>query len=261
MSTTESEERETLSGGEYAYRATEPEATHLRDDENGSPILEGRMMPYNEWTEINSSVEGHFMERFSPGSLAKTMNERMSRIRVLFEHGLDRLGRQTIAGIEGFRDEPDGAYYRASLLDGLPPLLVSGLKRGLYGSSVRFKPVKWDRIRSPRRSEHNPEGLEERTVREGFVKELSVVTFPQYEGATAMVRSLTDEIAAKQLLGDPERLLEFLRTTNTPTEPPHSEEEPPSEPDPAPDDEPEQSRRTQPSRDWLAPQEGERQWL
>jgi hypothetical protein len=60
----------------------------------------------------------------------------------LFEHGMDAvLGRQAIAAIEEMGDEPDGAYYRARLLDGLPPLLVSGLRRGLYGSSVRFEPL------------------------------------------------------------------------------------------------------------------------
>ena len=247
-------EVENVSGGEFAYRAIEPEAMHFRQEGDGAPVLEGRMMPYDEWTEINSSVEGHFMERFAPGSLAKTMNEQVSRIRVLLEHGMDRLGRQAIAAIENFRDEPDGAYYRAGLLDGLPPLLVAGLKRGLYGSSVRFKPIKWDRVRSPGVSEHNPDGIEERTVREGFVKELSVVTFPAYSGATAMVRSLTDEIAAKQLLGDPERLLEFLRTSNTPAEPQHSVREEPEDQAPAP------SRSTQPVHDYLNPEKGDPSW-
>jgi HK97 family phage prohead protease len=249
-------EVENVQGGEFAYRAIEPDAMHLREEGDGAPVLEGRMMPYGEWTEINSSVEGHFMERFAPGSLAKTMNEQASRIRVLLEHGLDRLGRQAIAAIEGFRDEQDGAYYRAALLDGLPPLLVSGLRRGLYGSSVRFKPVKWDRVRSPGASEHNPEGIEERTVREGFVKELSVVTFPAYSGATAMVRSLTDEIAAKQLLGDPERLLDYLRAT-PPAEPPHSERE---EPDVEDVEAPAPSRSTRPVHDYLRPEEDDQSW-
>ena len=248
---------EAVNGGEFVYRAMEPAA--MRYEEGGdSPTVEGRMMPYDEWTEVRSSVEGHFLERFSPGSLAKTMSEQATRIRMLWEHGMDSmLGKQTIAAIDSFREEQDGAYYRASLLDGLPPLLVSGLKRGLYGSSIRFKPIKWDRVAYPKRSEHNPDGIEERTVREGFVKELSIVTFPQYAGATAMVRSLTDEIAAKQLLGDPERLLEFLRTTDTTSteaEPQHSEREEPEE------QAPEASRSTPPVHDYLRPEEDESSW-
>ena len=251
-------EVENVSGGELVYRATEPTALHFRD-EGESPVLEGRMMPYDEWTTIHSLSENGgkpFLERFAPHSLAKTMQEQATRIRVLWDHGMDAvLGRQTIAEVEGFRDEQDGAYYRAGLLEGLPPLLLSGLKRGLYGSSVRFKPIKWDRVRSPGQSEHNPEGFPEHTIREAFVRELSVVTFPQYAGATAHVRSLTDEIAAKQLLGDPTRFLEMLKAEEfTPAEPQHSEREEPE------DQAPEPSRSTQPAHDYLTPREGDPSW-
>jgi hypothetical protein len=243
-------EVENVNGGELVYRATEPAAMQLVEADDVAPMLEGRMMPYDEWTEIKSRVEGHFLERFSPGALAKTMAERSDRIRVLFEHGLDVLGGQTIAAIEEMRDEPDGAYYRASLLDGLPNLLISGLRRGLYGSSVRYGPVKWDRVKFPKRSEHNPDGLEERTVREGFVKEFSVTTFPQYAGATAHIRSLTDDIAAHKLLGD-SRFLDFLETQ---AEPQHSDREEPE------DQAPEQSRSTQPARDYLRQEEDDQSW-
>ena len=261
MSDTEREpEIENVNGGELVYRATEPAALHLRE-EGDSPVLEGRMMPYGEWTTIHSLSENGgkpFLERFAPNSLAKTMQEQAERIRVLLEHGMDAvLGRQPIAAVEGFRDEQDGAYYRAGLLEGLPPLLVSGLRRGLYGSSVRFKPIKWDRVRSPERSEHNPEGLPEHTVREAFVKELSVVTFPAYIGATAQVRSLTDEMAARRLLGDSDDLLEYLQTRksqNISAEPQHSDRKEPE------DQAPEQSRSTQPGRDYLRPQEGDPSW-
>lgn len=250
MSEVEPEVHEEVSGGELVYRATEPAAMHFVEAEDVAPVLEGRMMPYGEWTEIKSRVEGHFLERFAPGALAKTMAERSDRIRVLFEHGLDVLGGQTIAAIEEMREEPDGAYYRASLLDGLPNLLLAGLRRGLYGSSVRYGPVKLDRVRSPKRSEHNPEGLEERTVREGFVKEFSVTTFPQYAGATASIRSLTDDIAAHKLLGD-SRFLDFLETQ---AEPQHSDREEPE------DQAPEQSRSTQPVHDYLRPKEDDHSW-
>ena len=178
---------EAMRGGGLVIRNAEP--AQLRHNASGGPTLEGRMVPYNEWTEINSSVEGHFLERFAPGALARTLGARARSIRVLFEHGNDNmLGRQPIASIDEMRDEHDGAYYRASLLDGLPALLVSGLRRGLYGSSVRFGASKLDRVRSPGRSAHNPNGIPERTIREALIKEFSVVTFPQYQGATAIVR-------------------------------------------------------------------------
>ncbi len=242
---------EAMGTGEFVYRATEPEGMRFREEGDGAPVLEGRMMPYGEWTEVDSSVEGHFLERFAPGSLAKTLNERAARIRILFEHGLDFLGRQPIAAFEGFRDEDDGAHYEASLLRGVPDLLVEGLRRGVYGSSIRYRPVKWERLRSPGESDHNPEGLPEHTIREAFIKEFSVVTFPQYEGATAGVRSITDDITGKQLLKDPGKLLELIRTT---TEPQHSGREEQEEPAP------QRSRSTQPSHDYLNPGKGETPW-
>jgi HK97 family phage prohead protease len=228
----------------------------LRETAEGGAILEGRMMPYNEWTEVNSSIEGHFLERFAPGSLAKTMLERARRIRVLFEHGLDRLGKQPIATSDAFDDREDGAYFEATLLRGLPELLVEGLRSGVYGSSIRFRPVKWDRARSPEESEHNPGGIPEHTIREAYMQEFSVVTFPQYEGATAAVRSLTDEISARQLMANPEKLLEIIQrmdSTDATSEPQHSHGEEGQEPDPS-------SRSTQPTRDYLQPQEGVPTW-
>ena len=252
----EQEEPETMTGGELVYRATDPETLLFRQEGDAPPILEGRMMPYDEWTEVNSSTEGHFLERFVPGSLAKTMQERAKRIRVLFEHGLDFLGRQPIATFDEFRDEEDGGYYASSLLRGVPDLLVEGLRRGVYGSSIRFRPVpgKWDRVRSPEPSEHNPEGLPEHTIREAYVHEFSVVTFPQYEGATAHVRSITDEVAARQLMADPTRLLQIIETIKTTTtEPQHSV---PNDPD----KDPQGSRSTQPVHDYLKPQKEAPSW-
>jgi len=181
------------------------------------------------------------------------MNEKASRVRMMWEHGLDTVvGRQAIAEIEELRDESDGAHYRAVLLDGLPELLVSGLRRGLYGSSIRFGPIKWDRVRYPKRSDYNPGRIPEHTIREAFVKEISITPFPQYSGTTAHVRSSTDEIAARQLLGDPARLIEIARATHL-TEPQHSEREEPLEA-PGP------SRSTQPTHDYLQPEKGDPSW-
>jgi phage head maturation protease len=256
MSETENEaEVENLTGGEFVHRTTDTEPIRFTQEGDAEPVLTGRMMPYGQWTEIRSRVEGHFLERFARGSLVKTMNERLRSIRILYEHGLDFLGKQPIAEFESFEERDDGGYYSAPLLRKVPELLVEGLSRGLYGSSVRFKPMQWDRVRSPKRSEFNPDGIEERTVREAYIKEFSVVTFPQYEGATAGIRSLTDEVAAKQLLGDPVALLEALNTaTGTRAEPQHSEREEPE------DQAPEPSRSTQPVHDYLRPEEDESSW-
>lgn len=248
-------EREPLGRGESVYRAAEPAAMSFREDAGDHPVLEGRMMPYDEWTEVNSSVEGHFMERFVPGALAKTISERAARIRALFEHGRGFLHSQPIAEIEEMRDEPDGAYYRAGLLEGLPPLLVAGLRRGLYGSSIRFRALQGDKVRRPKASDHNPERLPEHTIREAQIMEFSVVTFPQYAGATASVRSITDELAAALLLEDPAKLLRMLEARQA--EPQHAQETQPDEKSTVS----ERRRSTQPPRDYLRPEEGKPKWL
>lgn len=246
----ENDERELMEGGDLAFRVTVPGEMHFRDEGEGSPEVSGRMMPYGEWTEIKSRVEGHFMERFAPAALAKSISEQASRIRLIFEHGRDAaLGRQALGDFSELRDDTDGAHFRAALLEGVPQLVVSGLKRGLYGSSILFEPIKWDRVRYPGRSDWNPAGIAEHTIREARVREISITAFPAYAGATAHVRSITDEVAAKQLLGDPVQFLELLRNM---AEPPHSE---PVEED-AP---PAESRRTQPSHDYTRPKE-EQSW-
>jgi hypothetical protein len=43
----------------------------LRSAANGGmPTLVGHFASFNEWTEIRSTVEGHFMERIAPGATA-----------------------------------------------------------------------------------------------------------------------------------------------------------------------------------------------
>ena len=70
MSENENVEVESVDGGELVYRAADPGEMSFSEETDGR-TLEGRMVPYGEWTEVNSSMEGHFLERFAPGSLAK----------------------------------------------------------------------------------------------------------------------------------------------------------------------------------------------
>ena len=151
------------------------EWTNPRGAGVGLPVV-GRMLPFNEWTEVRSAKEGNFFERFAPRSLSKSIRERGARIRALFQHGTDSLGRQPIATIEEMWERADGAHYRSRLLAGVPELVVSGLRAGLYGSSVSFRARRFERASHPRRSAHNPDGLEERTITEADVYEFSFVT-------------------------------------------------------------------------------------
>jgi hypothetical protein len=173
-------------------RASFPGA-ELRDGADGAaPILHGHFAVFNQWTRIESMREGVFMERIAPGSFVKTLAE--SKPKITLNHGKDPdLGDKPIAVPERLEEDRTGAAYDAPLLDGVPPLVISGLRAGQYGSSFRFSVVKDEWDDRPTKSPYNPDGLPERTIREARVMEFGPVTYPAYGGATAGVRSMTDD--------------------------------------------------------------------
>jgi HK97 family phage prohead protease len=163
-------------------------------DDHPMPVLTGHFAVFDQWTEINSALEGHFLERLSKGSLAKSIKERGDRIRVLFNHGRDyQIGDKVLGPLAEIGEDEIGGRYSVPLLDtSYNRDLIPGLEAGLYGSSFRFRVVREQVDKKPARSQHNPEGLPERTVKELALYELGPVTWPAYESTTAGVRSLTD---------------------------------------------------------------------
>jgi HK97 family phage prohead protease len=198
---------------ENLIRAVMP-AVEYRDapsEGDAGPVLFGHFARFNEWTEIRSAWEGNFMERFVPRAFTKTLSERGNNLKVLFQHGQDpEVGDKPIAAINSVREDDEGAFYEARLFDGLPPLVMDGLRAGQYGASFRFSVVREEINDSPERSDHNPDGLPERTVKEAKVAEFGPVTFPAYGGATAGVRSLTDEFLMSAMRSDPEKAREMF---------------------------------------------------
>lgn len=152
-----------------------------------------RLAPHDQWAEISSVTEGHFMERFSRTAYRKTMAEHPPKI--LFQHGKDpAIGEKPIATTDEVGEDETSPYARGQLLDGLPELVVDGLRKGVYGASHRFSVVreKWDD--NPVGGPHNPDRLPERTITEARLFELGPVTWPAYAQASASLRSLTDEM-------------------------------------------------------------------
>jgi len=165
------------------------------DDESEGPRLVGHFARFGEWAEIDSVFEGHFMERVARGAFMKTIEENRDRIRVLFQHGQDpQIGDKPLGPIDVLREDSRGPYYEVPLLD-VPYVrdLVPALKAGLYGASFRFSVLRESFKRDAKPSDHNPEGIPERTLHEVALREFGPVTFPAYAGATAGVRSMTDE--------------------------------------------------------------------
>ncbi len=170
----------------------------------------GRLAPANEWAEIRSVREGHFLERHAPGSFAKTFRE--SKPKIMFQHGNDpQLGQRLIAEPTNIGEDEKGPFYEAQMLDGLDPMIVDGLQRGLYGSSHSFQVVKEDPMVYPKRATSwNPNMLPERTIREVRVPEMGPVTWPAYAGAETSARSMSDEFALAGVASDPDRLAELV---------------------------------------------------
>ena len=186
------------------------------------PTLAGHLAVFDQWTRINSMFEGEFMERIAPGAFAKTIAEGRDRIQITFNHGHDpSLGDQVLADLKDIREDETGAYYEADLFPEIPPLLMRGLRLGKYGASFRFsvvkeEPSRWWEKRPAKETEHNPDRLPERTVRELALYEFGAVTYPAYPGATAGVRSTTDYYMSQRLTGDPEKLLAMIQANALP---------------------------------------------
>jgi HK97 family phage prohead protease len=179
--------------------------SETREDGTESNTLFGHFARFNSWTEINSFIEGNFIERVAPGALRKTLKE--GRPKILLNHGMDpMLGDRVIATLNRAEEDDDGGYYEARLFDGLDPVLLAGLRAGEYGASFRFNVVRDEWDDNPERSESNPKGLRERTLKEVRVSEFGPVTFPAYADATAGVRSMTDEIVLGRAIEDPDKL-------------------------------------------------------
>jgi len=176
-------------------RALPSNSYELRSSGAGMPTLRGHFAVWDTWAKIESAWEGTFCERLQAGCMSKTLTEQRDRIRVLFQHGRGgQIGDKVLGPITELREDEHGAYYEVQLLDtSYNRDLLPGLEAGLYGASFRFRVLREHVNNKPERSEYNPEGIPERTIRECHVHEFGPVTFGAYAEATAGVRSLTDK--------------------------------------------------------------------
>lgn len=177
-------------------------------DSDSPGYLTGRFAVFDTWTEVRSRIEGHFMERTGEGAFRKAISE--GRPPIIFQHGWDpELGTRPIAPTEDIGTDTRGGHYGGPLLKGVPELVVSGLRAGLYGSSYRFRAIRPEVNPRPKPSANNPEGIPEVTIREATLKEIGPGMFPVYKETSAIVRSETDEYLLSRF-GDPEQILGLL---------------------------------------------------
>jgi HK97 family phage prohead protease len=212
MSAQESTEPRTV------IRAVPPLALLRADTQDGSdgaedprPLYYGTFARFNEWTEIDSWFEGHFLESIAPGAFRKTFRERAADIRVLFQHGRDAMvGDKPIGEPQLMEERDEGAYHETRLFDGLPPLIIDGLRAGQYGQSFRMEILREERKEEPGVSDHNPQGLPEVTIKEIRLHEFGPVTFPAYANTTAGLRSMTDDFVFGWIKRHPQQARSLL---------------------------------------------------
>jgi phage head maturation protease len=206
-----------FSDGGPVSRSVLPGPGFVEPEEKGKmPHLIGTFAPYDEWAEINSSVEGHFMERHSRTAWTKSLRDNRANLRVIFQHGEDKqTGVLPLGTIEDLAERQRSVEYDVELFDvDYVHRLLPAMRSGQFGTSWTFHPVK-DKFSvdaRPRRSSYNPQGIPEVTHHEIRLIEFGPCMFPAYAGATAGVRSMTDYFLFSRLAKDPEQLQQFLTT-------------------------------------------------
>lgn len=190
------------------------------DGEPGERVMDGHFSMFGNWYEINSAFEGRFLERIHPGAYSKTFKDNAARknagekIKCLLEHGHDpTVADKPLGAPRTLEEDEHGARYEVPLLDtSYVRDLVPALEAGIYGSSFRFKVLQDEWVEEPERSDHNPNRLPERTIKEVRVMEFGPTLYPANSAATASLRSTTDEYYEALKRRSPEQFDEALRS-------------------------------------------------
>jgi HK97 family phage prohead protease len=221
---------DTLQGFEVVRAAptAAPEIRASDDTADAGATMEVRFSAFGNWYEIDSYFEGRFLESVERGAFAKTIKESRDRVRVMFDHGYDpQIGNKSLGTIADLREDKDAAVGVVDLFDtSYNRDLIPGLRAGAYGSSMRMVVTRDEWNDAPERSEHNPQGIPERTIKEVRLMEFGPVAWPANPDATSGLRSATDAYYERLRNLDPQRFDEVTRAR--PQTAPH--------PTPAPDD-------------------------
>jgi len=189
------------------------------DDGDGDgrlATMEVRFSVFDVWYEIDSWWEGRFLEKTARGAFRKTIGEHNARagdsagVKVLFNHGHDMyINDKLLGAIESLSEKKDGPLGVVALDDtSYNRDLLPGLRRGGYGSSFMFRVIRDEWNDEPGRSDHNPEGIPERTIKEVRLFEFGPVTWPANPDATAGIRCVggTDAYYTQLRGRDPQRV-------------------------------------------------------
>lgn len=179
------------------------------EDGDPMPVMRGRFSTFDDPYEVNSFIEGRFLESIAPSAFQRTVAESRNQMKVLYDHGQDpSIGNKVLGPIDELGDD---ARYTVPLFDtSYNRDLAPGLVAGVYGSSFRFQVIADEWNHEPARSKGNPEGIPERVITEARVYEFGPVTFPANPKATVGARSTTDDFYRRSR--DPEQFESLLRS-------------------------------------------------
>ena len=149
---------------------------------------------FDQWTTIETVREGKFMERVARGAFTRpspatgTPCASCSTTARTRRSGRSRSGRSPC-----WRGRAGRLLRGAAPRHQLQPRPDPRPPAGVYGSSFRFTVTGEDFEPRAKRSTCNPDAIPERTSVGRQLLEMGPVVFPAYPGATAGVRSLTDQ--------------------------------------------------------------------
>lgn len=202
-----------------------PIGVHItRTDTETLPTMQVRFAPFDTWYPVSSWWEGDFVESIARGAFTKTIRESGDRLKIMFNHGQDLMIGEKLLGVPtNLREEHDSPVVDVTLFDSSYVRdLLPGIEAGVYGASFMFRVVKQEITEDPGRSDHNPDGLPERVVREVRLLEAGPVTWPANPAATTGLRSMTDAYYENLRTRDAhhvDRLEQRVRALRTPPPP------------------------------------------
>jgi phage head maturation protease len=95
------------------------------------------------------------MERIAPGAFTKTLREQTPKL--LLQHSRDpQVGLKPIGEVLDARKDARGGYGKSGLFEGVPEMLLAGLRAGEYGASFRFAVVRGEVVVKPAPSDYTP---------------------------------------------------------------------------------------------------------
>ena len=186
-------------------------AAELRAAATGDgSTMHGHFAVFDQWAEIASRSEGHFLERIAPGAFAATLKARSGQVRVLYDHGADpQIGNKPLGVPTVLREDATGVYYEVDLFDSsYVNDLKPAIRTGQLGASFRMKVTGEDWSMPTRSTDWNPDAIEERIITGVELYEFGPVTFPAYAEASVGLRSRTDEFI-EHFLRDPAFVARF----------------------------------------------------